>query len=140
VPDTLVGAVFQAADAFPDTLVFKNAALESCERMNTADNSPARLWRIFQTMDDVCRRWRTDTLGMPIATAFQQAGFPLSLVSEVTRGRHRRAYEFTHEGERVVLSPHVDISRGERVYWYNDDENRQFVVNHIGQHLPDSTT
>jgi hypothetical protein len=139
-PETLEEAVLQAADAFTDTLVFTEKAFSSASRMNTADNPPSRLWRIFRTMDDVCRRWRTDTLGMPISTAFQQAGFPLAQVSDVTKGRYRDAYHFSYKGERVSVGPHVDISKGERVYWYNDEEDRQFIVNHIGQHLPDSTT
>jgi hypothetical protein len=139
-PSTLVEAILQAAEAYPDTLVMTDRALASCERMNPADNLPARLWRIFQSMDDVCRRWRTDTLKMPIATALQQLGFTVSLVSEVTKGRHPNAYFFTYKGRRVSVGPHVQISRGERVYWYQDEEDRQFVVNHVGEHLPDSTT
>jgi hypothetical protein len=139
-PSTLVEAILQAAEAYPDTLVITDRALASCEQMNPADNAPARLWRIFQSMDDVCRRWRTDTLKMSIAMALQQLGFKMSLVSEVTKGRHPNAYYFTYKGRRVSVGPHVQISRGERVYWYQDDDDRQFVVNHVGEHLPDSTT
>jgi hypothetical protein len=140
-PSTLVEAISQAADAYPDTLVITKPALVSCERMNSADNSPVRLWRIFQAMDDVCRRWRMDTLNnMSIAMGFQDLGFKVSLVSEVTKGRHPNAYFFTYKGTKVSVGPHVQISRGERVYWYQDESDRQFVINHVGEHLPDSTT
>jgi len=130
----------QLQEAYPDTLVITDRALASCEQMNP-NNPPARLWRIFQSMDDVCWRWRTDTLdNMSIAMASQQLGFKMSLVSDVTKARHPNAYYFTYKGSRVSVGPHVQISGGERVYWYQDEDDRQFVVNHVGGHLPDSTT
>lgn len=139
-PATLVDAVIQAQAAFEETLVFTRKAEDGVIRMNSADNSPARLWTILRGMDEVCRRWRTETLGMPFHMAFGQLGLTLKDVSDITKGRNPDSYCFTHKGERVSLGPHLQISRGERVYWYVDEEDRQFVINHIGQHLPDSTT
>jgi hypothetical protein len=139
-PTTLMDALIQAKDAFPETLVFTRAAEDSVLAMNPAGNPPARLWRIFCEMDEVCRRWRTNELSQSIHATFQERGLVVKYVSEVTKGRHPHKYFFTYKGERVSVGPHLETSRGERVYWYEDEDDRQFVVNHVGVHLPDTST
>ncbi len=47
---------------------------------------------------------------------------------------------------RILLGPHVALGDGGsadsifRLYWYLDDDERQFVIGHAGRHLDDSTT
>src|SRR5437763_15789850 len=71
-------------------------------------------------------------------------------ISDRTRNRHGRYYDFAYEGRTFQLGPHVRIGSGSgagaiaRIYLClhpGDDElERCVIVGHVGRHLPDSTT
>jgi len=139
-PASFAEAVLRAQEQFSSTLVITSAACRAAEMMNPADNSPAKLWDALRPMDSVCRRWQDDDLKGGFHPAFKQEGWILGFASPTSVNQHRHAYCFTYRGRRVCVRDHLDLSRGERVYWYVGAARRIFVVNHIGQHLPDSTT
>lgn len=140
-PHTFEDAILFASQRFRTTLVMTEAAEKSALKMNSADNSVEKLWRALTCMDDVASRWQAEDLpkgGIPVA--FREQNFHVGRVSPLVLSRHEQAYGFTHKGERVSVNPHIELSRGERIYWYEDADDRMLVINHIGAHLPDSTT
>jgi hypothetical protein len=139
-PASFAEAVLRAQEQFNSTLVITSAACRAAEVMNSADNSPTKLWSALRSMDAVCRRWQDDDLEAGFPPAFKEEGWILGFVSPTAVNQHRYRYCFSYDGHRVCVRDHLDLSRGERVYWYRDENRRMFVVNHIGQHLPDSTT
>jgi hypothetical protein len=76
-------------------------------------------------------RWRTD-------------------VSEVTRGKYARHYQFRFRGMTLLMGPHVSLGSGSgagkiaRIYLHVEDGcdqlARGITVGHVGVHLPDTTT
>jgi hypothetical protein len=139
-PASFAEAVLRAQEQYTSTLVITSAAGRAAELMNPADNSPARLWDALRAMDSVCKCWQDDDLKGGFHPAFKQEGWILGFASPTAVNQHRYAYCFTYEGLRVCVRDHLDLSKGERIYWFRDEDRRVFVVNHIGQHLPDSTT
>ena len=65
-------------------------------------------------------------------------------ISPTARGKYGRHYEFMYNGEKIVAGPHLGSGRGGandcfRAYWYVDEEKKQYVLCHVGEHLPDDT-
>jgi hypothetical protein len=128
----------------PDALVVLRDAYESAgdTRYPQIERASAALLAVAQ----VAQGWHDGTLGMSFDDAFQEQGFELRSVSEVTRGRHSREYVRQYKGGRVFLSPHLALGDGGstdtilRIYWHLDEEDRRFVIGHVGRHLPDSST
>jgi len=71
-------------------------------------------------------------------------------ISERTRTRYGREYDFAYDGRTFQLGPHVRIGSGAgagaiaRIYVYlhpgDEQLERCVIVGHVGRHLPDSTT
>lgn len=140
-PDDIEDALLYAMEDFGSTLELTANAEATARRLNLNDVPVRKVWRALQALDVVARRWQSD--GLPAggkATAFQQLGFEYKRVSEVTVGQHRKDYGFSYRGQWVYVDQHLKLSRRDRIYWYEDDDLRKFIVNQIGYHLPDSTT
>ncbi len=83
--------------------------------------------------------------GTSIQAAFDQRNIDYQpKVNSGIIGQLRDAYtrEVRENGKRrtVLLGPHIRLTQRHRVYWYTDKQQRKFVVGHVGDHLPDSTT
>lgn len=138
-------AVDAVAREYPDELVFLAEALGSADA-STYPNVP-KLTAALRTIGDVARRWRADNLPTGFATAFREAGLDYAPdVSELTVGRTANEYRRSYNGQDVVLGPHVKLGKGTsagllaRIYWWVDEDRRQFVIGHVGRHLKDGTT
>ena len=139
-PESIEEAVILAEDYFVHELVITQGAHRSAPQMNPADNRPAKLWKALCDLARVARRWQKDDLPQGIQGALRDAGWDPHPVSVTAIGQHTSDYCFFHEGSLVTLRYSLQLSRGERVYWAQDEATRRFIVGHIGQHLPDSTT
>jgi hypothetical protein len=139
-PGTFEEAVLRARSQFTTSLEITDNALKTARVMNSADNSPAKLWAALEALNAVAERWQEDDLPGGLRAAFKSLGWQLGAVSQTAVGQYPHRYGFTHKGSKVGLRSHLDLSRGERIYWYTDKDERRFIVNHIGQHLKDSMT
>ena len=142
---TLLDAVDAAAKEFADELVFLPPARESADGW-TYPNVP-KLHLALRTIGAIVRRWRLNDLPAGFAGAFKEAGLDYAPgVSTLTVGQTGSEYVRTHNGTRIILGPHVKLGKGTsagnlaRIYWWVDEDTRQFVIGHVGRHLEDGTT
>ena len=139
-PDSFEEALILAEELCGDTLVITERAKRSACQMNPADNAPGKLWHALSLLNEVVESWRADDLPRGILPALEERGLQPGRVSALRVGQHPHEYTFHYNGHKVSLVYHIDLSRGERIYWYQSDEDRRFVINHIGRHLSDSTS
>ena len=133
-------ALLWAMERFAGTLEITHDAAETATRQITdGDVPPARLWSALAALDEVASRWQRDEVPPGgRALSLKELGFPVGRISMTALGQHRHNYEFTYNGVRVHVDQHVRLSRRHRIYWYENEAERRFVINHIGIHLPDS--
>ncbi len=128
----------------PEAVVVLDDAHQSAAetRYRQIDRAAAAL----RAVGEVAQGWHDGTPGTGFDNAFSERGFELRSVSSVTQGRHASDYARTFAGERVMLGPHIALGDGGstdtifRAYWYLDEQNRRFVLGHVGLHLEDSST
>ncbi len=143
VPTSVAQAVAWAADEC-EHLVFLKEAIEAAER--AAYRHPGRVWRALLAMDEIASAWSRKELGSSFFDAFAERGFDFrSQVSMIATGRWGHEYERTYEGRVVTMGPHLALGRGSpeaccRIYWSLDEDEKVFVVGHVGRHLSDTTT
>jgi hypothetical protein len=142
---TVREAVDRAAEEYPDELVVLPEALESASA-STYPN-PEKVYQALATAGDLVRRWREGDLAGGFGLAFQERGFSYSPdVSEVTVGRKPTEYRRRFEDRELTLGPHIKLGKGTsagmiaRIYWWADEDNKRFIVGHVGRHLEDGTT
>ncbi len=138
-------AVDVAARNYSDVLVLLPEAIESADDC-TYPNVP-KLFSALNTIGDVARGWRAGTLSAGFPGAFKDAGLEYGPgVSNLTVGRTGSEYLRTYQGHEILLGPHVKLGKGTsaallaRIYWWVDEDARQFVIGHVGRHLKDGTT
>ncbi len=137
-PGDIEEALLLALDRFPATLTITEAAERSAMQINRDDVPVRRMWAALQALDQVADLWQRGELP-PTGRegALRDLGFPVAHLSEHTLGRYRHAYTFSHGGRSVHVNQHLRLSRSCRIYWYEFEDERRFVINHIGTPLPD---
>lgn len=94
---------------------------------------------------EVAQGWGDGTI-TSFKDAFRNAGYDYSArTSDVSAGRHSGQYHVGFDGAVWKLDPHLKTGEGcanlsTSIYWALDEDNRRFIVGHIGTHLPDTTT
>jgi len=66
-------------------------------------------------------------------------------ISDTTKGRDGRHYEFEYAGRRQLFEPHITIGAGDAascasIHFILDPQVGKIVVGHIGRHLPNTKT
>jgi hypothetical protein len=138
-------AVDAVAASYSDVLVFLPEALESADACTYPNVE--KLYAALRTIGDVARGWRAGRLDAGFPGAFKDAGVEFGPgVSSLTVGRTGSQYLRQYQGHEISLGPHVKLGKGTsaallaRVYWWVDEEAKQFVIGHVGRHLKDGTT
>jgi hypothetical protein len=110
-------------------------------------NDPEKLYAALRDVAEASRRYGDNTLGVSFQQFFQSRGWVYKPRNPVAYDRRYKAhYQIEYNGERVTMEPHLAIDVGTtrdqclRIYWYVDEDERVFVIGHIGYHLPDGTT
>jgi hypothetical protein len=147
-PTTVLEAVEQAAARCPH-LVFAPRAYESAR--DSPFSRPQLILENLLRLDELAARYLEGDLGERLS----DLAFRLRLnwrggISERTRTRYGKDYEFALDGRTHELGPHVRIGSGQgagaiaRIYLClhpgDGQRERAVIVGHVGRHLPDSTT
>ena len=141
-PHDIDDALLFAMERFTSTMELTSNAAMMARLMKPEPALVTNLWKALQALDEVARLWQDDKLPKGGKRfAFSQLGEHYqAAVSQAALGKHAQEYRFTYNGQQVRVGPHLKIGRGERIYFYEDPVELKFVINHIGQHLPDGTT
>jgi hypothetical protein len=147
-PATVLEAVERAAEHCPH-LRFAPRAFESAAE--SPFSRPQLILENLLRLDELAAAYLRGDLGERLAdVAFRMRLAWRGGISERTRTRYGREYDFAYDGHAFQLGPHVRIGSGSgagsiaRIYLAlhpgDDDLERAVIVGHVGRHLPDSTT
>jgi hypothetical protein len=147
-PATVLEAVERAAERCPH-LRFAPRAFESAAE--SPFSRPQLILDNLLRLDELAAAYLQGDLGERLAdVAFRMRLAWRGGISERTRTRYGREYDFAYDGHAFQLGPHVRIGSGSgagsiaRIYLAlhpgDDDLERSVIVGHVGRHLPDSTT
>jgi hypothetical protein len=147
-PATVLEAVERAAERAPH-LRFAPRAFESAAE--SPFSRPQLILDNLMRLDELAAAYLQGDLGERLAdVAFRMRLAWRGGISERTRTRYGRDYDFAYDGRTLQLGPHVRIGSGAgagaiaRIYLHlhpgDDDLERSVIVGHVGRHLPDSTT
>jgi hypothetical protein len=147
-PATVLEAVERAAERAPH-LRFAPRAFESAAE--SPFSRPQLILDNLMRLDELAAAYLQGDLGERLAdVAFRMRLAWRGGISERTRTRYGRDYDFAYDGRTLQLGPHIRIGSGAgagaiaRIYLHlhpgDDDLERSVIVGHVGRHLPDSTT
>jgi hypothetical protein len=139
-PETFAEVIELAEEEFSTTLRITQPAADMARECNPIHFAPAKLWSTLHALHRIVSRWQENDIPRGFRAAFEEEGLDLSDLKQTTVGRHKQAYSFRHDDAQVQMTAHTKLSAGDRIYWYQCADCRQFIINHIGEHLPDSTT
>lgn len=138
-------AVDAVARTYSDVLVFLPEALDSADECDYPNVQ--KLYSHLRTIGDVARGWRAGHLEAGFQGAFKDANVEFGAgVSNLTVGRTGSQYLRQYQGHEILLGPHIKLGKGTsaallaRVYWWVDEDAKQFVVGQVGRHLKDGST
>ena len=147
LPQTPAEALWLAADAFPDRLLFLPPAVKSAEEFS--HGSTAEVWDVLRAMAAVLHPLIFGQEGGHVAKRFQdKAGFELTL-RDMKANKRNQAFArlCTVEYNQKVhdMTAHVkgrSNKPGEtlRVHFFADYDQGKLVIGHCGEHLPTSKT
>jgi hypothetical protein len=147
-PATVLEAVERAGERCPH-LRFAPQAFESAAE--SPFSRPQLILDNLVRLDELAAAYLQGDLGERLAdVAFRMRLAWRGGISERTRTRYGREYDFAYDGRTFQLGPHVRIGSGAgagaiaRIYLSlhpgDDQLERCVIVGHVGRHLPDSTT
>jgi hypothetical protein len=132
---TVEEAVRTAAGESPH-IVYLNSAYDSARDSQYVD--PDQVLTDLRALERVAARWSAGDLpaGFRGAFAEEQVRFQPD-ISQTARTTYRSDYEIRYGGQTVMMGPHLRRGVGApsailRIYWYADEDAKQFVVGHVG--------
>ena len=140
---SLYEAVRKVQDEFVDDLVFLPKALHSAEGYGYPNVQGA--YRALKVLGEVGKLYHQDKLdNQGIGDAIKQRLGQNSYagnVSQQAQNNFSTDYEITYKGKKEFLGPHIKLGKAKaahilRIYFYIDREEKQFIVGHVGKHLP----
>ncbi|WP_305296695.1 hypothetical protein [Parvibacter caecicola] len=147
LPQTPAEALWLAADAFPDRLLFLPPAVKSAEEFS--HGSTAEVWDVLRAMAAVLHPLIFGQEGGHVAKRFQdQAGFELTLRDMKANKRNQafarlRTVEYNqkvHDMTAHVKGRSNKPGETLRVHFFADYDQGKLVIGHCGEHLPTSKT
>lgn len=124
---------------------FADSALKSATKA-PFQGDPRQAYDALVAICEVADLYHGGRLATTFADQFRERGQDYRAnVSPTALGHYPNHYTFGSSKGKVVVGPHLAIGRGNRrnslrLYWHVDDEERRFVICHVGEHLPDTTT
>lgn len=156
--DDLDEPEFKTVRAAVDAAVRRCPHLEFADRaFESADGSPFEnpeaILDALVKLERLAALWaRADGIGgMDLAQMAASLGLDWKVdVSGTAKGRFSRLYEYTWDGRKLTMGPHVRLGSGSgagkiaRIYLNKhepeDPTQRRLIVAHVGRKLPDKTT
>lgn len=141
IPETVRDAVERAIAEAGDTCVFLDSARDSGNDFDEYED-PGKLYRAICDVAEASRRFGDSSLGMNLASWFRERGYGYSAREPAARARGTKArYRIRYKDRDEYMEPHLKVDEAThpdqclRIYWYTDEDDRIFVVGHIGRHL-----
>ena len=137
---SLYEAVEKVKDEFVDDLVFLPRALDSAKSYGHPNVQGAL--RALKVLGEVGRLYHQDALdNQSIGKTIKDRLGVGSYAGSVGQNNFHPEYEITYKGKKQLLGPHVRLGGAKaahilRIYFYIDNEDRKFIVGHVGKHLP----
>lgn len=141
-PTSVADAVRRATERCRH-LVFLDEAFESAKQSPYLNPAKA-LWALEQ-LDAIAGRYKADDLPAGLIGAFDELGLPYRPdVSRTALGKYPREYRRNYRGREITLGPHLAFGAQTprtclRIYFWIDEDERTFIVGHVGLHLKDTT-
>jgi hypothetical protein len=140
-PATVKAAVEQAADD-AEHLVYASQAYARAKESEY--KSPAEIAAGLEKLDELAGIYAAGSFAGPMKQLFLEHSSLIyrNGISEAVRTRWKGLYSVPWEGEDRLMGPHICFGSAwtnegcARVYWYVDDSTRQWIVGHVGRHLP----
>jgi hypothetical protein len=110
---------------------------------------PDKVLDALMTLDDLADAWDRDALPGGFRGFLEDRGFLRRYRDDVDPGvvnKHPGSYIRSFEGQQHVIGRHFELGKGTtaenvcRIHWFELEDRKTFVVGHVGEHLPDSTT
>lgn len=140
--DRVSTAVIVAAERFKH-LRFLDSAYASAKKSNY--NWPDRVYDAFEGLDELADLRQRGSLGIDIESWLGERGIEYAAhLSPTTRSKHGRHYTFKVDGTDRMMEEHLvfgndgDPDRCLRVHMSWDPAAGQWVIGHVGRHLPNT--
>lgn len=107
---------------------------------------PPQVLEDLIALNELAGRWQRGELTTDFKTAFSDAGLTghKGGISDTARQKYETDYRRRYGDQSVMLGPHLRRGTGAiteilRIYWYADEDERVFVVGHVGEKLRDDS-
>lgn len=148
-PETVLGAVNEAAELFGETLVFHQKAFDSAQ--DSPFNSPEDVKYALLAMHEVCLQLRESRSShTPIGRLedrFSEKGFTYKAHESETSmsGKMGEERKLLYKGQKISIEKHLALGKGGpdtclRVYFHDDEVSGKFIVGHVGRHKTNTKT
>jgi hypothetical protein len=139
VPTTVAEALDLAEAEFKDAVVVLPEARTAAQASQFGN--PKTAYKCLTAIGEVAKQYAARS-STSLVEAFKAKGVTFaSDISDTAKQQFREDYQRTYLGSKILLGPHVSLGRktgGDkvlRIYFYVDDDNRRFVIGHVGRHL-----
>lgn len=134
-------AVEWAVEDAGDTCVFLPSAQQAGIEFEGYED-PQKLYRAISDVAEASKRFGESSLGTNLSEWFRQKGYGYSARDPGARSaRTKPRYRIRYKDRDEYMEPHLKVDEAThpdqclRIYWYIDEDDRIFVVGHIGRHL-----
>jgi hypothetical protein len=141
VPGTVREAVERAIADAGDAWVFLDSARRSALEFEGYED-PEKLYRAMSDVAEASRRFGDSTLGTNLSEWFRQRGYGYSAREPAARATPtKQRYRIRYKDRDEYMEPHLKVDEAThpdqclRIYWHLDEDDRIFVVGHVGRHL-----
>lgn len=140
-PTTAREAVESAIEEAGDTCLFLDSAKRSGLAFDGYED-PEKLHRAILDVAEASRQFGESSLGTNLSEWFRQRGYGYSAREPAAHsGRTKARYRIRYKDRDEYMEPHLKVDEAThpdqclRIYWHVDEDDRIFVVGHIGRHL-----
>jgi hypothetical protein len=140
--DEVIDRMIGAADGAEGVVLTEQAV--KAARMMTNYKRWERMLDAVQAVIDCAEAYHSGQLAGSFLEFFEDRGYKYRHTNPAAYAYP--GYEIDHKDKRVVMEPHLAVDgnstreRVLRIHWYIDEDERTFVIGHVGKHLPDGTT
>ncbi len=141
IPSTVAEAVDWAVEEAGETCIFLESAKASGLAFDGYED-PTKLYKAIGAVAEASRRFGDGSLGTNLSQWFRDRGYGYSAREPAARSARTRArYRVRYQDRDEYMEPHLKVDEAThpdqclRIYWHTDEDDRIFVVGHIGRHL-----
>lgn len=141
-PASVREALELVEEEYADELVVLESARRSAEAFDQYQD-PEKALRALRAVAEASAALASGGLGMSLNDFFQSKGFAYSATNAATKAKKFRShYTINYGDKKRIMEPHLKVDEATspdqcmRIYWWKDEEEKVFVVGHVGRHLP----